>query len=63
MNVSSEFVRVRPSYVAAQIMGGTGVTIEDMRKIVSSVSGSTRAVDILERAKVLANDNRVIAVH
>ena len=44
-------------------MGGTGVTIEDMRKIVSSVSGSTRAVDILERAKVLANDNRAIAVH
>jgi hypothetical protein len=44
-------------------MGGTGVTIEDMCKIVSSVSGSTRAVDILERAKALANDNRAIAVH
>lgn len=50
------------SYVAAQIMGGTDVTIEDMRKIVSSASSGTRAADILERAKTLANDNRAKAV-
>ena len=39
-------------------MGGMDVTIEDMRKIVSSASSGTRAADILERAKTLANDNR-----